>query len=76
MNYKREINFRISKCLRYVGSIYLETKAMPIPCLKNPNQVLRELEDEKRKHEHDTAQGDDITYGLEKERTRLREVLN
>lgn len=38
--------------------------------------MLRELEDEKRKHEHDTAQGDDITYGLEKERTRLREVLN
>jgi len=37
--------------------------------------VLRELEDEKRKHEHDTAQGDDITYGLEKERTRLREEL-
>lgn len=36
--------------------------------------MLRELEDERRKHEHDTAQGDDITYGLEKDRTRLREV--
>ncbi|EEB10278.1 conserved hypothetical protein [Pediculus humanus corporis] len=27
------------------------------------------------KHEHDTAQGDDITYGLEKERTRLKQEL-
>ncbi|KAJ8667454.1 hypothetical protein QAD02_009117 [Eretmocerus hayati] len=37
--------------------------------------VIRELEEEKQKHEHDTAQGDDITYGLEKERTRLRKEL-
>jgi hypothetical protein len=28
-----------------------------------------------QKHEHDTAQGDDITYGLEKERTRLKKEL-
>lgn len=33
------------------------------------------MEDEKCKHEHDTAQGDDITYGLELERTRLRQEL-
>ncbi|XP_066587835.1 CTTNBP2 N-terminal-like protein isoform X2 [Prorops nasuta] len=37
--------------------------------------VIKELEEEKRKHEHDTAQGDDITYGLEKERTRLKTEL-
>lgn len=37
--------------------------------------LMRELEEEKRKHEHDTAQGDDITYGLEVERTRLRQEL-
>ncbi|XP_017788295.1 PREDICTED: uncharacterized protein CG10915 [Habropoda laboriosa] len=37
--------------------------------------VVKELEEEKRKHEHDTAQGDDITYGLEKERTRLKKEL-
>ncbi|XP_018050149.1 PREDICTED: uncharacterized protein CG10915 isoform X2 [Atta colombica] len=37
--------------------------------------VIKELEEEKRKHEHDTAQGDDITYGLEKERTRLKKEL-
>ncbi|CAH0562207.1 unnamed protein product [Brassicogethes aeneus] len=35
----------------------------------------KELEEEKCKHEHDTAQGDDITYGLEMERTRLRQEL-
>ena len=37
--------------------------------------VIKELEEEKQKHEHDTAQGDDITYGLEKERTRLKKEL-
>ncbi|KAG8234440.1 hypothetical protein J437_LFUL014186 [Ladona fulva] len=36
-------------------------------------KVVQELDEEKRKHEHDTAQGDDITYGLEKERTRLKQ---
>lgn len=39
-------------------------------------QVVQDLEEEKRKHEHDTAQGDDITYGLEKERTRLKQVTS
>jgi hypothetical protein len=38
-------------------------------------KVIQELEEEKCKHEHDTAQGDDITYGLEMERTRLRQEL-
>lgn len=38
--------------------------------------VLRnELDDEKRKHERDTAQGDDIAYGLEIERTKLKQEL-
>lgn len=37
--------------------------------------LIRELEEEKRKHERDTAQGDDITYGLEIERTHLRQEL-
>ncbi|KAF7271988.1 hypothetical protein GWI33_015193 [Rhynchophorus ferrugineus] len=39
-------------------------------------KVIQELEEEKCKHEHDTAQGDDITYGLELERTRLRQELD
>lgn len=43
--------------------------------LENNQRMLQELEDEKRKHEHDTAQGDDITYGLEMERTKLRQEL-
>nr|CAD7200025.1 unnamed protein product [Timema douglasi] len=38
-------------------------------------KVIEELDEEKRKHEHDTAQGDDITYGLEKERSRLKQIL-
>lgn len=37
--------------------------------------LVRELDEEKAKHEHDTAQGDDITYELEKERIRLRQDL-
>lgn len=31
-----------------------------------------ELEEEKRKHAQDTAQGDDVTYMLEKDRERLK----
>ncbi|KAK9497307.1 hypothetical protein O3M35_004650 [Rhynocoris fuscipes] len=38
-------------------------------------KVIEELIMEKKKHEHDTAQGDDITYGLEKERTKLKQDL-
>lgn len=37
--------------------------------------LMNELEEEKQKHERDTAQGDDITYGLEVERTRLKQDL-
>jgi hypothetical protein len=34
------------------------------------------LEDEKRKHAQDTAQGDDVTYMLEKERERLTKEVS
>jgi hypothetical protein len=34
--------------------------------------VCVELEEEKRKHAQDTAQGDDVTYMLEKDRERLK----
>lgn len=34
-------------------------------------QVIADLEEEKRKHAEDTAEGDDVTYILEKERERL-----
>ncbi|EDW10204.1 CTTNBP2 N-terminal-like protein [Drosophila mojavensis] len=43
--------------------------------LENNQRMLQQLEEERRKHEHDTAQGDDITYGLEMERTKLRQQL-
>lgn len=36
-------------------------------------KLLSELEEEKRKHAQDTAQGDDVTYLLEKERERLHQ---
>eukprot|EP00057_Strongylocentrotus_purpuratus_P031599 XP_785098.3 PREDICTED: cortactin-binding protein 2 isoform X1 [Strongylocentrotus purpuratus] len=51
--------------------------------LKNQVQTLKashtkavnELEDEKRRHAQDTAQGDDVTYMLEKERERLMQQV-
>jgi len=42
---------------------------------KQRARILEQLEDEKTKHERDTAQGDDITYELEKERIRLKQDL-
>ena len=38
-------------------------------------KLVVELDEERQKHEHDTAQGDDITYGLEIERTKLKKDL-
>ncbi len=38
-------------------------------------QVCNELEEEKKKHALDTAQGDDVTYMLEKERERLKQEV-
>lgn len=43
---------------------------------KRYHKVCSELEDEKRKHAQDTAQGDDVTYMLEKERERLRQEID
>ncbi|EDW48413.1 uncharacterized protein CG10915 isoform X1 [Drosophila sechellia] len=43
--------------------------------LENNQRMLQELEEEKRKHESTTAQGDDITYGLELERNKLKQDL-
>ena len=39
-------------------------------------QVCNELDDEKHKHAQDTAQGDDVTYMLEKERERLKQEVS
>ncbi|KAK3779987.1 hypothetical protein RRG08_028414 [Elysia crispata] len=43
---------------------------------KRFHKVCSELEDEKKKHAHDTAQGDDVTYMLEKERERLKAEID
>lgn len=56
-----------------------QTQIKMVNILKNveskQKQLVNELDEERRKHEHDTAQGDDITYGLELERTRLKQEL-
>ncbi|XP_056886498.1 CTTNBP2 N-terminal-like protein isoform X2 [Takifugu flavidus] len=38
-------------------------------------RVIADLEEERRKHAEDTAEGDDVTYILEKERERLHQQL-
>lgn len=56
-----------------------QTQAKMVEVLKDAEErykkVVQELEDERRKHEHTTAQGDDITYGLAVERTWLEQEL-
>jgi len=42
---------------------------------KQRTRLVVELDEERAKHERDTAQGDDITYELEKDRIRLRQDL-
>ncbi|XP_006783504.1 CTTNBP2 N-terminal-like protein [Neolamprologus brichardi] len=49
----------------------LEARDLVIEALK----VIADLEEEKRKHAEDTAEGDDVTYILEKERERLQQQL-
>ncbi|XP_061113549.1 CTTNBP2 N-terminal like b [Conger conger] len=39
-------------------------------------KVIADLEDEKRRHAQDSAEGDDVTYMLEKERERLLQQLD
>lgn len=38
-------------------------------------QVIADLEEEKRRHAEDTAEGDDVTYILEKEKERLQQQV-
>ncbi len=38
-------------------------------------QVIADLEEEKRRHAEDAAEGDDVTYILEKERERLQQQV-
>lgn len=42
---------------------------------KRHARVVRELEEERRKHAQDTAQGDDVFMMLEKERERLKQEV-
>ena len=39
-------------------------------------QVILDLEEERQRHAQDTAEGDDVTYMLEKERERLTQQVS
>lgn len=41
----------------------------------NSLKVILDLEEERQRHAQDTAEGDDVTYMLEKERERLTQQV-
>lgn len=43
--------------------------------LFNSLKVILDLEEERQRHAQDTAEGDDVTYMLEKERERLTQQV-
>ena len=53
----------------------------PVPSLQRPcdrslkSKVILDLEEERQRHAQDTAEGDDVTYMLEKERERLTQQV-
>lgn len=61
INQQRNAHFKLLKILRESENTH--------------NSLMRELEEARQKHENDAAQGDDITIGLEIERSRLRQEL-
>ncbi|XP_063705467.1 CTTNBP2 N-terminal-like protein [Culicoides brevitarsis] len=68
--------------LKFLDSMVLQQRQTHLQMCKilrnaesKEKQLVTELDEARRRHEHDTAQGDDITYGLEVERTRLRQDL-
>lgn len=71
-SYQLEI---LEETIRQQRNIHCKLMSLMRDTEQRQSGLMRELEEEKRKHEHDTAQGDDITYGLEIERTRLRQEL-
>lgn len=42
----------------------------------NKFKVILDLEEERQRHAQDTAEGDDVTYMLEKERERLTQQVS
>lgn len=65
----------LEDAIRHQRATHLRLMSLMRDTEQKQSGLMRELEEEKRKHEHDTAQGDDITYGLEVERTRLGQQL-
>lgn len=79
---EQEIRLLADHHLESLESVIIQqrqTQIRMITVLKDAEEkhkkIVHELEEEKRKHERDTAQGDDIAYGLELERTKLKQEL-
>ncbi|XP_048873900.1 CTTNBP2 N-terminal like b isoform X2 [Brienomyrus brachyistius] len=53
-----------------------KTVAQLVAAEKRHRKVIADLEEEKQRHAQDSAQGDDVTYMLEKERERLLQELD
>lgn len=76
------MKFELKRLIPFVNNLYMNYDLVflymiwfCLVCVIFLPQVCSELEEEKRKHAQDTAQGDDVTYMLEKERERLRQEV-
>ena len=76
------MKFELKSLIQFVNNLYMNYDLVflymiwfCLVCMIFLPQVCSELEEEKRKHAQDTAQGDDVTYMLEKERERLRQEV-
>uniref|UniRef100_A0A8C6SSW3 CTTNBP2 N-terminal like a n=1 Tax=Neogobius melanostomus TaxID=47308 RepID=A0A8C6SSW3_9GOBI len=61
----------VSHCRRMQDKMLAQLAAAE----RRHRRVIADLEEEKRRHAEDTAEGDDVTYILEKERERLQQQL-
>lgn len=55
--------------------VYLRLRVFLFVSESQRTNAVSELQELRRRFEEETAQGDDITYGLERDRTRLRQEL-
>ncbi|KAK5610265.1 hypothetical protein CRENBAI_007940 [Crenichthys baileyi] len=65
------LNLVVSHCRRMQEKMLAQLAAAE----SRHRRVIADLEEEKRRHAEDTAEGDDVTYILEKERERLQQQL-
>ncbi|XP_050930423.1 CTTNBP2 N-terminal-like protein isoform X1 [Lates calcarifer] len=65
----------VSHCRRMQEKMLAQLAAAESRHRRVSLDVIADLEEEKRRHAEDTAEGDDVTYILEKERERLQQQL-